>query len=414
MAIKPENTPSDRRSALERSTGIGASRLPDARREPEPDENALLDDIPIDPARVPSDQETTTRSVEIVSSRLVATPTSPAFSSAAGQNRPAAAAGRPEPTELLTAGRLLESDRSRSQTPEGGWSRLVYRATFGAVNLGDSATVRARKELDARIQRPLAGGARFVPILTRKGGVGKTTVTTLLGMALASFREDRIVAVDANPDRGTLSDRFTDSPAATILDVVRRSTELTDFTDFSALITRDATRLDVLASDTDATHREGLTEHDYSAVADVVSRFYSIVLTDCGTGIVDSVMTGVLERADTAVIVSGGSVDEARLASETLSWLEANGYADVARNSIVAFNTATQGTNLVKVTEIEAHFRSRVRDIVRIPYDPALATGSRVLWNDLQPLTRYCARVLAAMVVANLEVPRTADVSSVR
>ena len=99
-------------------------------------------------------------------------------------------------------------------------------------------------------------------------------------------------------------------------------------------------------------------------------------------------MRATLQRADSIVIVSGGSVDEARLASETLTWLEANDYGDLVRNAIVALNTATQGTNLVKLDEIEAHFRSRVREIVRIPYDPQLAAGSVINYDDLKPLTR--------------------------
>ena len=51
-----------------------------------------------------------------------------------------------------------------------------------------------------------------MPVLSRKGGVGKTTVTTLLGMVLAELREDRVIAMDANPDRGTLSDRSPGGP----------------------------------------------------------------------------------------------------------------------------------------------------------------------------------------------------------
>ena len=47
----------------------------------------------------------------------------------------------------------------------------------------------------------------LVAIASQKGGVGKTTVTTLLGMALADAREDRVIAIDANPDRGTLAER---------------------------------------------------------------------------------------------------------------------------------------------------------------------------------------------------------------
>ena len=92
-------------------------------------------------------------------------------------------------------------------------------------------------------------------------------------------------------------------------------------------------------------------------------------------------------------------MDEARLASETLTWLEANGYGDLVKRAVVALNTATQGTNVVKLDEIEQHFLSRVRDVVRIPYDPYLAAGSIVDWSRLSPYTRESARELAALVV---------------
>jgi MinD-like ATPase involved in chromosome partitioning or flagellar assembly len=309
---------------------------------------------------------------------------------------------------MLTADRLLEVNRKTRPAPEGGWNRLLYTLTFHILNLGDSAKVRAYKELDRRIQKQFEGGTRFVPILTRKGGVGKTTVTTLLGMALASAREDRIIAVDANPDRGTLSERVNKQTRATVRDVVHKASSIGGFTDFSALVSRDETRLDILASDTDPLLSEAFDENDYNVVADLAARFYSIVLTDCGTGIVHSVMRATLQRADSVVIVSGGSVDEARLASETLTWLEANGYGELVRNAIVALNTATQGTNLVKLDEIESHFRSRVREIVRIPYDPQLAAGSVVSFKDLKPLTKDAARTLAALVVEGLPAHRGA------
>jgi MinD-like ATPase involved in chromosome partitioning or flagellar assembly len=191
-----------------------------------------------------------------------------------------------------------------------------------------------------------------------------------------------------------------------VRDVVTRAASVVGFTDFSTLVSRDETRLDVLASDTDPMLSEAFDEDDYNVVADLAGRFYSLVLTDCGTGIVHSVMRATLQRADSVVIVSGGSVDEARLASETLTWLEANGYGDLVRNAVVALNTATQGTNLVKLEEIEAHFRSRVREIVRIPYDPQLAAGSVVSYKDLKQLTKDSARELAALVVEGLPVKR--------
>ncbi len=313
-----------------------------------------------------------------------------------------------ESASMLTAERMLDPKRNKQIAPEGLWQKGLYDGSFHLINLGDSAKVRERKALDVRIQKRLEGGTRFVPVLTRKGGVGKTTITTLLGMALADIRDDRVIAIDANPDRGTLSERVNKQTRSTVRDLVTHAPSIRDFSELSTHVSRDVTRLDVLASDTDPLLSEAFDENDYNVVADVAARYYSIVLTDCGTGIVHSVMRATLQRADSVVIVSGGSVDEARLASETLTWLEANNYGHLVRNAIVALNTATQGTNLVKLGEIEAHFRSRVRDIVRIPYDPELAAGSVVRYSALKPFTREAARALAGLIMDGLPTRRDA------
>lgn len=307
-----------------------------------------------------------------------------------------------ESAAMLTADRLIEPKKLKKHAPEGFFQRFLYEITFHQVNVGDSAKARARKAQDLRIARKLEGGARFVPVLTRKGGVGKTTVTTLLGMALADVREDRIIAIDANPDRGTLAERIPKQTRATVRDVVNKASTITGFSSLDAMVSRDETRLDILASDTDPNLSEAFSEDDYNIVANVCDRYYSIVLTDCGTGIVHSVMRATLLRADGLVIVSGGSVDEARLASETITWLESNGYGDLVKKTIVALNTATQGTNLIKIDEIENHFRSRVHDVVRIPYDRNLAAGSIIDYKNLEPVTRQAARDLAAVVVDGL------------
>ena len=311
----------------------------------------------------------------------------------------------PEPAAMLTADRLLDDSSRFRAAPESGWRRSLYFATLKLLNLGDSAKVRARKAMDARIGAALEGGTKYVPVLTRKGGVGKTTVSILLGMALAQLRDGRVIAIDANPDRGTLAERVSKSTRFTVRDVVNRAAAIDGFSEFSNMISRDETRLDVLASDADPMLSEAFDEGDYNVVADVAARYYSMVITDCGTGIVHSVMRPTLQRANSLVTVSGGSVDEARLASETLTWLEANGYGELVRNSVVALNTATQATQLVKLDEIEQHFKTRVRSVIRIPYDPALAAGSVIRFNELKKITRDAARELAAEVVGSMVNP---------
>jgi len=309
-----------------------------------------------------------------------------------------------ESADLLTPDRLLDPARVAKPEPEGTWSHLLYSLSGGRINIGDSRRARERKQLTARIAAPLTGTARFVPVLSRKGGVGKTTVTALLGMALADARDDRVIAVDANPDRGTLAERVVGTPAKSVRDLVRAQDGIRGFHDISALVARDETRLDVLASDSDPRVAEAFGDEGYRDVATVAAQYYSLVLTDSGTGIVHSVMTATLDLADQLVIVSGLSVDEARLASETLTWLESNGHAALARNAIVVLNQSAPGAPMVRLGELEAHFSTRARSVLRIPYDAQIAGGGAIDFARLQPETRQAARELAAALVEGLRI----------
>lgn len=309
---------------------------------------------------------------------------------------------RPEGPEAATS---LTSDRLVAKIaapPVGGWRRWLYFTTFGYVNLGDSDAVRLQRALEHRIAIRLGERTRYVPVLSRKGGVGKTTVTTLLGMALADLREDRVIAMDANPDRGTLSDRNPGRASHTARQLVKDRFDVNSFAQLSNYTAREGSRLDVLASDADPMVAHAFNDADYRAVTDILGRYYSIVLTDSGTGMVHSVMQGTLEKADAVVLVSGGSVDEARLASETLSWLEAHGRDDLVQKAIVVINVSAGDGTRVDVDEIEDHFRTRVRHVVRIPHDRHLAEGSQVDFAKLKPATREAAVELAALVVDEL------------
>ena len=306
----------------------------------------------------------------------------------------------PEPAAALTADRLLTR---AAAAPVSGWRRWLYQATLGYVNLGDSDQVRIQRAMEHRIAVRLGERTRYVPVLSRKGGVGKTTVTTLLGMVLAELREDRVIAMDANPDRGTLSDRSPGRAEFTARQLVKDRFTVNSFAQLSNYTARDGSRLDVLASDTDPMVAHAFDDADYRAVTDILGRYYSIVLTDSGTGMVHSVMKGTLEKADAVVLVSGGSVDEARLASETLSWLEAHGRQDLVAKATVVINMAAGNRTLVNIDEIEQHFLSRVKNVVRIPHDRHLAEGSRIRLSQLKPATRAAAVELAALVVDELQ-----------
>lgn len=368
----------------------------------------VLDPVAISPAL---DQGApSTVSIDVVTSPLheVSEPASPG----SADEEPVEVIPLPDAAEAPAASKAA-APKARKPTrpgrrpaPEGLLPELVYGATLHLVNLGDSAPVRARKAIDARIAKPFDDGPRYIPVLSRKGGVGKTTIATLFGMALADVREDRVLAIDANPDRGTLADRVTKQTRSTVRDVVLHAPDLGAHEDFALHVSHDATGLDVAASDSDPMLAEAFDEGGYNVVADVAAPHYGVIVTDSGTGVVHSVMRATLQRADAVVVVSGGSIDEARIASETLTWLEANHYGHLVANAVVALNASTQGTDLDKLADIEEHFRSRVRAVVRIPYDPELAAGSVVRYEALRPFTRSSARDLAALVMDGLPTER--------
>ncbi|MBO0979763.1 MinD/ParA family protein [Microbacterium sp. SD291] len=358
------------------------------------------------PATVPSPAvKKETSAVDAANEKAITPPAKPARAEVALTSKRLDDLGEAsrETADLLTADRLLDPHQLSRPEPEGAWSHFLYTISGRRINIGDGRRARERKALTTRIAAPLSGGARFVPVLSRKGGVGKTTITALLGMALADAREDRVIAVDANPDRGTLADRVVrPHHGKSVRDLVRIHDEVKGYHDLSAIVARDATRLDVLASDSDPRIAEAFNDSDYRDVADVAAHYYSLVLTDTGTGIVHSVMSATLDLADQIVIVSGLSVDEARLASETLTWLETNGYAEQAREAIVVLNQSTPGTPLVRLNELEAHFGTRAKQVVRMPYDAQIAGGGTIVFANLQPETRIAARELAALLVEGL------------
>jgi MinD-like ATPase involved in chromosome partitioning or flagellar assembly len=270
-----------------------------------------------------------------------------------------------------------------------------------------------RRELIGRVRAPVAGGHYRVAVLSLKGGVGKTTATVGLGSTLASLRGDRVIAVDGNPDRGTLSDKVRLETPATIRDLLNERSLVTRYADVRAYTSQASSRLEVLASDRDPGVSVAFSADDYRAVTGVLEHYYSICITDCGTGLLHSAMAGILELADQIVLVSSPSVDGARSASATLDWLEAHGYADLVRGGVVALSAIRRRSkSTVDLDRLEQHFAARSRAVVRVPYDPHLEEGAEVELERLNEETADAYLHLAALVADGFAHPRRSSAST--
>ncbi|MDS1271569.1 AAA family ATPase [Lipingzhangella sp. LS1_29] len=297
--------------------------------------------------------------------------------------------------------------RGTSSVSEHGWRRTVSMATLGLVRPGESRSQRRYRELVSRVKTPVAGGHYRLAVLSLKGGVGKTTTTVALGSTLASLRGDRILAVDANPDRGTLSDKVQLETAATIRDLLNEREHIRRYHELRAFTSQAPSRLEILASDRDPAVSEAFSEHDYRKVAALLEHYYSVCITDCGTGLLHSAMQGVLGMADQIVLISSPSVDGARSASATLDWLDAHQYRHLVHGAVVVLSMVRpKGKTSVDLDQLENHFRQRCRAVVRVPWDPHLEEGAEVDLPSLHSATRDAYLQLAANVGEAFAWPR--------
>ncbi len=300
----------------------------------------------------------------------------------------------PQPyPELSTASLLRQTKRS----PSAGWRRWLYLASGKLVNLGESPKAVHYNNLLAQVNRPLQGCYR-IALLSLKGGVGKTTITATLGATFASVRGDRIVAVDANPDRGTLSQKVPLETPATVRHLLRDAEGIDRYSDVRSYTSQGPSRLEVLASESDPAVSEAFSADDYTRTLEVLERFYSLVLTDCGTGLMHSAMSSVLDKADVLIVISSGSVDGARSASATLDWLDAHGHEEMVKKSIAVINAVRPGSGKIDMQKVVDHFSRRCRAVRVVPFDPHLEEGAEISLERLRRETREALIELAAAV----------------
>ncbi|MCF3169355.1 AAA family ATPase, partial [Streptomyces violaceoruber] len=237
-----------------------------------------------------------------------------------------------------------------------------------------------------------------IAVISLKGGVGKTTTTTALGSTLATERQDKILAIDANPDAGTLGRRVRRETGATIRDLVQAIPYLNSYMDIRRFTSQAPSGLEIIANDVDPAVSTTFNDEDYRRAIDVLGKQYPIILTDSGTGLLYSAMRGVLDLADQLIIISTPSVDGASSASTTLDWLSAHGYADLVQRSLTVISGVRETGKMIKVDDIVQHFETRCRGVVVVPFDEHLAAGAEVDLDMMRPKTREAYFNLSALV----------------
>ncbi|WP_454194639.1 MinD/ParA family ATP-binding protein [Nocardia sp. Marseille-Q1738] len=286
--------------------------------------------------------------------------------------------------------------RRARRAPRSGWRRAVHKASGGMINPGESAADVVYQDLVDRVNQPVRGDYR-IAILSLKGGVGKTTTTVGLGSTFASQRGDRVIAIDANPDLGTLAHRVPRQTRSTVRNLLEDQ-HISRYSDVRAHTSQAPSRLEVLASEQDPAVSEAFSEADYRKAIGILQSFYNIILTDCGTGLMHSAMAGVLDMASSLVLVTSPAIDGARSASATLDWLDHHGYGKLVERTVVVVNASRRGASTVDLDQLRKLFLDRTRAVQVVPFDDHLAEGAEIDLELVSKPTRRALLELAAMV----------------
>lgn len=254
--------------------------------------------------------------------------------------------------------------------------------------------------LEQRI-RSLPGVTRpnTVALISPKGGVGKTTSTFVVGNLLATHLKLRVVAVDANPDFGTLSRLSPDSRRSdrSLADLLDDADRLKTAAELNRYVSRQPTGLHVLGAPRDAELTASLGPDRYGELVAFLSCFYEVVLLDLGTGVAGPLARFAIDRADQVVLVT------------TPEWVTSSVVLDALAHLQHDRTTVALNKSLLRAKDlpmVEQRFRAEhLHRTVSIPYDEQLAAtldAGHYTLDALDRRTRMAIKQLGLAVAEQL------------
>jgi MinD-like ATPase involved in chromosome partitioning or flagellar assembly len=133
-------------------------------------------------------------------------------------------------------------------------------------------------------------------------------------------------------------------------------------------------------------------------VLELLRRTHDIVCVDTGNNVESANWQTVLQVADQLVVTTVPREDAAFTADWMLDLLEEAGMRELVTNAVTLLSCPTP-TPSPLVDDLAAHFRSRTRAVVVVPYDPALETGSSIEYGYLDISTRRAWLRAAAVML---------------
>ncbi len=288
----------------------------------------------------------------------------------------------------------------------GPAAREAPQAGTGALSLGLGRGSRER-ELVRQVGIPISGTRRVV-VVSIKGGVGKTTTVAVTGSMLAGLRRDKVVALDASSDWGTLAARLSVVPKQSVRDLAARGRHAVSERGVLAQLAASPSGLLVVGSDPQSLVTGVLTEEEYAQTLHLLEYVGNVIVTDVGAGLQQPFLAAALNGCDQLVVASAATWDAAQSAGAALDWLAVRGYAQLVERSLVVVNNLypPRRRRHGYVRDLKADLGRRARAVHEVPFDPALQPGGRILLRKLSAAARQAYLEIAADIMSGVAPAR--------
>jgi pilus assembly protein CpaE len=209
---------------------------------------------------------------------------------------------------------------------------------------------------------------RVITVFSPKGGVGKTTMSVNLSVALARTRAE-VCIVDLDLAFGDVAITMQMIPEHTITDAAESEQDL-DYTLLQRLLTRHDSGITILAAPTHPEGRDQITASLVRRVIQILRRHFDYVVIDTPPGFDDQVL-GAFDETDDCVLVATLDVPTIKNVKVSLETLDLLRLVPHGRHLVLNRADEEVGLSVANVEEILAMEVS-----VSLPSSTAVASAT--------------------------------------
>ncbi|MFE6591267.1 hypothetical protein [Streptomyces sp. BB1-1-1] len=290
-----------------------------------------------------------------------------------------------DPRLLLALGRPLHGDSVTRRT-----GRTLRKLTSSVAQ-----DVAEQTRIARQLQQPVTTG-RVVAVTSIRGGVGKSTVSALLGRTLNHYRHDPVLTLEADTALGTLPVRMGAEAVrwtcADLAPILHPSMRLTDVTGYLVPVSDGGWLLPASRGQVGPP----LDMTAYRKVTLALRRYFAVTVADCET-LPGEVARTAMDTAHARVVVAPTTAEGVGATRQVLDWLARLPHSALA-TTVVALVANTPDTVLDDKTAA-GHLRESGVTVVTVPYDRHLAGGGPIRTDLLAHATQQAVLRLAAEVM---------------